>query len=259
MSDFTNQNEETYNPETINTDMRIGIINISGNTGKTTVARHLLSPRMLDAEIISIETVNSDGKEDKAVRAEEFELVQRKMLDSISLIVDIGASNVEQTLALMRQMEGSHEDFDFFIIPVLKDHKQKTDSIRTVGELLKMGVDPEKIKIVFNKTEVHSSIETEFEDFLYAMDNYEVEVNTDASLKKSDFYPKFDAMNTTYKALLSVPLETNRKRQNELRRMRNRTPEEEAEFNSLVDLITLKRLAQSAVRNQDEVFVALFG
>lgn len=245
--------------KTINPDMRIGVINLSGNTGKTTVARHLLAPRMPDAEIISIESSNSDGQEEKIVRANQFELVQRKMLDAISLIVDIGASNAEKTLELMKQIEGSHEDYDFFLIPVIKDSKQKADSIKTVGALLELGVDPERIKIVFNKVDPNESVEVEFKDFLYAMDAYGVDVNTNAVLKHSEFYPKFVATKTTYEDLLKTPLEENRKRQNELRRMRNRTPEEDTEFDSLVDLITLQRFAQNAVREQDEVFVALFG
>lgn len=40
--------------------MKIAVINFSGNVGKTTVARHLLLPRIQGAELISVESVNAD-------------------------------------------------------------------------------------------------------------------------------------------------------------------------------------------------------
>ena len=36
--------------------MKIGVINFSGNVGKTTVSRHLLAPRMNNAKILAIES-----------------------------------------------------------------------------------------------------------------------------------------------------------------------------------------------------------
>jgi len=44
--------------------MKIAVINFSGNVGKTTVAGHLLKPRMGDAPIFSIESLNVDAAAD---------------------------------------------------------------------------------------------------------------------------------------------------------------------------------------------------
>jgi hypothetical protein len=41
--------------------MKVAAINCSGNVGKTTVARHLLAPRIEGAEVIAIESTNADG------------------------------------------------------------------------------------------------------------------------------------------------------------------------------------------------------
>ena len=41
--------------------MKIAIANFSGNVGKTTIARHLLAPRLNDAPLISVESANSDA------------------------------------------------------------------------------------------------------------------------------------------------------------------------------------------------------
>ena len=35
-------------------------------------------------------------------------------------IIDVGASNVEDFLKLMQQYDGSHEEFDYFVVPVVK-------------------------------------------------------------------------------------------------------------------------------------------
>ena len=40
--------------------MKIAVINFSGNVGKTTIARHLLLPRIPGAELITVESVNAD-------------------------------------------------------------------------------------------------------------------------------------------------------------------------------------------------------
>ena len=82
--------------------MKVAVINFSGDVGKTTVARHLLLPRITGAEIIAVE----------------------------SAVVDIGASNVEELLALMQRYRGSHEDFDCFVVPTVAALKQQQDTIR---------------------------------------------------------------------------------------------------------------------------------
>ena len=44
--------------------MKVAVINFSGNVGKTTVAGHLLKPRMGDAPIFSVESLNVDATSD---------------------------------------------------------------------------------------------------------------------------------------------------------------------------------------------------
>ena len=48
--------------------MKVAVINFSGNVGKTTVAEHLLLPRIQGAELISIESINADGGRGQALR-----------------------------------------------------------------------------------------------------------------------------------------------------------------------------------------------
>jgi len=44
--------------------MKVAVMNFSGNVGKTTVAGHLLKPRMGDAQIFSIESINAGADAD---------------------------------------------------------------------------------------------------------------------------------------------------------------------------------------------------
>ena len=50
--------------------MKVAVINFSGNVGKTTIARHLLVPRMAGAELIAVESINADEGQATAIRGE---------------------------------------------------------------------------------------------------------------------------------------------------------------------------------------------
>lgn len=252
---------ETLSPRTTETEFRIAILSRSGNVGKTTLARLLLAPRMEDAgEIIYIESTNADkeSQEGKMVRAAQFEKVAQKVGESMSTIVDIGASNIEETMQLMRQIEGSHEDFDYILVPVIKSPKQREDSINTFVELINMGVEPDRIKVVFNRVGVTESVDEEFSDVIFALKKLGIEYNNNAVVYESGFFPKIHDMKVTLDELFSTPMEDNKLRQNDLRRMKQRTQEESEELSFLTNKITLQRNALSAITNLDNVYEALF-
>ena len=52
--------------------MKVAVINFSGNVGKTTIARHLLAPRIDGAEVIAIESINADEGQAQALRGRQF-------------------------------------------------------------------------------------------------------------------------------------------------------------------------------------------
>ena len=131
--------------------MKIAVINFSGNVGKTTIARHLLVPRIPGAELIAIESINADeGFQGQALRGRQFAELQEYMHTVDSVVVDIGASNVEDLMALMRRYQGSHDDFDFFVIPTVAAIKQQQDTMATLIELARLGIAPARLKLVFN-------------------------------------------------------------------------------------------------------------
>ena len=130
--------------------MKIAVINFSGNVGKTTVARHLLAPRIPGAEVIAVESLNAGDTEAQALRGRQFGELQEYLQTVESVVVDIGASNVEDLLALMRRYEGSHEDFDCFVVPTVGALKQQQDTIATLVELSRLGVAEPRVRLLFN-------------------------------------------------------------------------------------------------------------
>ena len=76
---------------------------------------------------------------DKLVTA--FAPMARRLLGvEVDVVVDVGASNVEDLLALMRRYRGSHEDFDCFVVPTVPARKQQQDTAATLAELARIGV-----------------------------------------------------------------------------------------------------------------------
>ena len=133
--------------------MKVAVINFSGNVGKTTIARHLLAPRIDGAELIAVESINADEGQGHALRGKQFGELQEYLQTVDNVVVDIGASNVEDLLALMRKYRGSHEDFDYFVIPTVPALKQQQDTIATLTELARLGIPASKLRVVFNQVE----------------------------------------------------------------------------------------------------------
>ena len=146
--------------------MKIAVMNFSGNVGKTTVAAHLLKPRMQAARIYSIESINAgadaSGVEVHKLRGKKF----GSLIDSVMVldeaIIDVGASNVEDFMKMMQQYDGSHEEFDLFVVPTVKEKKVQADTVNTIRALRALNVPANKIRVVFNKLDVEESPSEEF-------------------------------------------------------------------------------------------------
>ena len=270
MSTKTKANTENQAVETttqapkgrqIQTKFRVAILNKSGNVGKTTISRHLLAPRMEGYEdIIYIETINADDetKNGKRLHSAQFEKLAHKMIQSVSSIIDVGSSNLEQTLELMRQIEGSHEDLDYIIVPTTKLPKQRADTISTLAELVAMGIEPEKIKVVYNQVGLLEDVNEDFSDLIFAMNKLNIKHNPEAVIYLNNFFPSFLDTGKTLDTLFTPSIEENKARQDDLRRMELRTDEETKALRDLSKVITLQRNALSAITNLDNVYEALF-
>ncbi|EGU42429.1 StbB family protein [Vibrio scophthalmi] len=133
--------------------MKLAIVNNSGNVGKSTICQVLLQPRLTDSQIIKVETINSDGTDDLKFSAGEFHSIIQETDLYDHAILDVGSSNIETFIHQMKEFKGSHDDIDYFIIPITPKHKQQIDSVSTVTTLGTLGVEPEKIRFIFNQAD----------------------------------------------------------------------------------------------------------
>ena len=146
--------------------MRLAVINFSGNVGKTTVARHLLAPRIPGCQVVAVESINADDGQSVTIRGRQFAQLQEFLQSVDNVVIDIGASNVEELLKMMRRYRDSQEDFDGFIVPTVPTRKQQQDTAATLAELARIGVPPARLRLVFNQVDDDSPIDRAFETLL---------------------------------------------------------------------------------------------
>jgi hypothetical protein len=171
--------------------MKLAVINFSGNVGKTTVARHLLAPRIPGCQVVSVESINADDGQPVTIRGRQFAQLQEFLQSVDDVVIDIGASNVEDLLKLMRRYCGSQEDFDGFVVPTVPARKQQQDTAATLAELARIGVPATRLRLVFNQVDDDSPIEQAFETLLaYCAASGVVQARTAACMTFNEVYAR---------------------------------------------------------------------
>lgn len=171
--------------------MKLAVINFSGNVGKSTVARHLLAPRIPDCQFVAVESINADDGQPMTIRGRQFAQLQEYLQTVSDLVVDVGASNVEDLLALMRRYSGSHADFDGFVVPTVPARKQQQDTAATLAELARIGVPAQRVRLVFNQLDDDTQIEAVFETLLaYCATSGHAEPRLGACLRYNEVYAR---------------------------------------------------------------------
>ena len=228
--------------------MKIAVINFSGNVGKTSVSRHLIAPR-INAKVVAVESINGDEIESDAVKGKHFSQLMEAVAVMDRVVCDIGASNVEVFINKMREYAGSHEDFDYYIIPCIPRNKQNRDTIATIEALAEIGVPAEKIRVLFNMVDPEDDANHLFEPILnYYKAEHKFTFVKDAVIHINDLFGKLSpgssiaeivADDTDYKALM-------------------KTATTSIEKQKISRQIGLKRLAVGFKDKLDQVFDSLF-
>ncbi|CAE6847180.1 hypothetical protein R75461_07300 [Paraburkholderia nemoris] len=234
--------------------MNIAVINFSGNVGKTTVVRHLLAPRLPESEVIAIESINADetaGLSAERMRGQQFGELQERLLSGGAVIVDIGASNVEDFMALMGEFDGSHEDFDQFVVPTVPAGKQQRDTVATISELQAYGVPASRIRVIFNMVDrvEHADMERVFEPIFACHEAHRsFTLSRTAVIHRSEIYSRAAAFGMSIDAILSDPTDYKA----EIGQTAN-----QAEKARLARLVSIRRLAGGVSAELDAVFKAI--
>ena len=234
--------------------MKVAVLNFSGNVGKTTISAHLLKPRMDDAPIFSIESINvgadSDGIEVEKMKGKKFGDLVDELMALESAIIDVGASNVEDFMKLMLQYSGSHEEFDYFVVPVVKEKKQQSDTVNTIRSLQKIGIERKKIRLVFNKVEIDDSVSTDFAAFFgLAETEKSFVIRPDAVIYSNEVFERLKSVGKSLGEITADKVDY---------RSKLRELTDDAEKQHCITMVALKRLAVTANKNLDDVFKVLF-
>ena len=231
----------------------IAVINLSGNTGKTAISNYLLKPRVKNPKVVSVETINSSGivSETETVKGKNFLEILKIMDNHESIIIDIGSSNVEQFIEQLNKFDGSHDEFDYFIVPTVPTAKQVKDTINTIKFLNALGVDKEKIKVVLNKVDDVDSIKYDFKDLIdFHAKSKSFALDLNAVISTNEFYQ----LNSTSGKTIAEILSDDR----DLRTLIKASELNSPERAELGNQLAIKRLASGVEKQLDHVFRALF-
>jgi len=229
-------------------------MNYTGTVGKTTVAAHLLAPRMNDAPVFAIETINETaeglGVDVSKIKGEKFRELFKELLTLDDAIIDVGASNVEEFLDGMARFEDSHLEIDRFIVPVTSGTKEQKETMSMVGTLADFGIPPEKIHILFNRVE--ADVRDEFGLILnYAKKEKNCTANPDVSIFENEVFDMLAVRQLTISSALADETDYKSK-------LRELGKEGDAKLKSkYADMHAIKALAKSVNRNLDTVFSVL--
>ena len=170
--------------------MRIAIVNLGGNQGKTTLAVNLFAPRMPGAKILAVETINAAGGDlgvdVEKLRGEQFSRIYAELAAADDLILDVGASNIEDFLLGLEKFEDGHDEVDLFVIPATPAKKERAEAVKTAVMLSDLGVEASRIAIVFNRTR---DVGGEFADVLnFAKQTGKVTANPGCFIPDEDLF-----------------------------------------------------------------------
>lgn len=228
--------------------MNVCVLNLSGNVGKSTLARHLLAPR-LAAAVVSVESVNSDGPADGEVidriRARKYGDLQRRLATTPNTVVDVGSSNVEEFLHLMGHFAGSHEDFDLFVVPAVSPAKQQLDTINTIRALRSIGAPGSSIRVVMNKVETSDDVLTDFEALFTFCRDGSAHIDPLSAVFSNEVFELLKKRDMTLAALDADHIDY---------RTVFRSAITDEERDHAISMIAMKRLAVTCQRNLDVVF-----
>lgn len=233
--------------------MKVAILSMVGNVGKSTIAANMFMPRMNNPKFFSIETLNSgaemDGVDVEKMHGKKFGALTDELMLIDDAIIDVGATNFGDFAKLMQQFSGSHVEFDYFIVPVIKDEKSQRDTIKTIKQLKALGIDRKRIRVLFNQVDIDDDVEGDFSAIFGFCDMEKAAIaNKNAVIYHNEV---FDRTKSVGKPLGEISLdETDYRAQ-------LRAAQSDEEKAAAVEMIQLKRLAVSANKNLDDAFAAV--
>lgn len=235
--------------------MKVAILNYSGTVGKTTLAAHMLSPRMENAPIFSIETINESadklGLDIEKIKGENFRTLFKKLIVEDNAIIDVGASNIEDFMVGIIKYNDAHLEFDYFLIPVTPGNKEMRETISMIEHLAENGVSPEKIKVIFNRVE--NPVQEDFAPiFKFHKAKQLFTLEPGAAIFETDLFDLLSTQGSTIQAVLDD--QTDYKT---AAKEAQRAGDEKGAMKA-ADKAATKALAKTMIKNLDHAYNSLF-
>jgi len=230
--------------------MTIVLLNLSGNVGKSTLAKHLLKPRIPSAKIHPVETINTDAFEEATIRAESFRLILEAVAIDEGAIVDVGASNAEQFIRQMTKYKGSHVDFGTFLVPTTPDPKVLRDTAATISQLASIGVPPDRIHCLVNRVSSESTLLEDIDGLVnLAQQRKQFTFNPEVYVRENELFSYLQTAPETVAELAEDTTDF---------RAQIKAAETDEEKIALVSQLANTRLAAGVQEELDQVYKALF-
>lgn len=226
--------------------MNIAVLNIASNVGKTVIAKHLLQPR-LGLDYLLVGALGDDGhmtKSDKKLSADNYSDIQDLVIANQHIIVDVSSTHIEQFLQQMAIYEGSYEDYAYFIIPTCDDFETLVETERTLWHLRQIGVDTNRIRLIFNKALSVSPVllNTQFGALIELAKRYHIQ-SPKTALMCNEVFPFLRRYHLSLLQLLDEPI------------TKNNLPHESHAHISQAK--KMQELANQAEANMDDLFADL--
>ncbi len=227
--------------------MKIAIINYCGTVGKTTIAAHLLAPRLKDYKLLSIESINENANDISSMEFEEmtsskFSKIFTEMIKNDNLILDIGASNVENFMNGLVEFENSYEYIDMFIVPITPENKAQKESINTIHFLLDLGIAADKIKVIFNRTDDDAN--EIFKNTVAKLTKLDIKINTNLIIAETELFDNLAIKKMNIKDLFDK----------DFKQILSTKEKGTKDYNNTVDLIVMQANAIAIDKHFDNVF-----
>lgn len=185
----------------------IAITSLAGSVGKTTIAAHILSPRMPKARFLTADRANITashfGIDTEAFSGSEFNKIFSEIMDDTEndIIIDVGGSKEGvEFISGMHKTRGQSE-ITHFIVPTMAEFKDQDGAMKTIELLLNQGVPASKIKVVFMR--FLRDVNEEFDHVLRGMAHHNIAINLKASVEDTSIFDILSSHGVSMAAILS--------------------------------------------------------
>lgn len=193
--------------------MKIAFVAFTGKVGKSSLCNTLAFPHLPEATIIRMETINDSGlagaPREIVIKGRDMGKLEMELAKVKDAIVDVGASNIEAFMLALNSQYEAHLAFDYFIVPVKADARAQSEmgeSMKTIQALNSIGIEPDRIKVVFNRLAADSDVEEECKALFNFHKKFPIfSINPKAFVHESEAFSTLSLVKKSYLEMLADP------------------------------------------------------